>query len=1044
MMPGDIVSCNGPLGRGSVQAVGDDLITVSHFIHPGADGEIVETYSPAMVRRTHLMPETRAYVQLEGNLIPGRVLDHFPDDRRCIVRVSGAERVLPEAAVRVRANAPITDASRFLQHRVIESRRFHASRSMFVREYLERARAYRGVTSLASSSIDLVPHQIETARQVLSDPVQRYILADEVGMGKTIEAGLIIRQHLLDSTGTVLVVSPDALCAQWTEELAGRFHTESDFPGRCAIRTATEAMRGSSASHSLLVVDEAHDVLSDEGFYSWIERAAVAARGVLLLTATPPLDDPEAMLRMMRLLQPHMTDQDQRLAWLREAQDQRGRIADALRFIRPGNMQGTIQRGLDLLLETTDDDHIRQAVAEISEHDLRDGDAHVEPLLDLSAYVTETHRLLARAIRERRNGVLGMRMPVVGRQRPTVVLLEEHADRHWAVDAYVDSIALLEAPIEVVNSEAMSLIRSHLDALMTPMLTPRAEAQSEAPEHIDIHNAYADVLELSGQGEQAARLGEVGRLALEAVNENANVVILTHSQQAATDVFAELMARCRLRQRDVIRRLSDEDPRAALWFKERGDSGLDGSILVVDELGEVGQNLQRATMVIHAGLIIDPVRWEQRIGRFDRYGDAEVQEHVVVLGRSRFEAEWLDLLTEGFGLFDESRATLQSPMARLSNACLHDALVQGADGLCARWQAIVTTELADELERVEREEALALGSTATHQSDLYESVSRAEEAPSTDRWRDALLQWSSGAVQPDLANLRFMKWEEPGHLVTIAASTRHPPLIALDRLVEFSGALDEGRTTGTFERFWATRDHKRIFNPGHPFVEALLAFSREDDRGRTFAQLRSRPSLADLPDRACLLFDFYIEPDLSAAAATLEAAGTTHLETASLRRFAAAYFAPCFKSVWLSSDGGVVTAPDELALLNAPIDSNVFPGQFKRDATIRIDDWYRVDEALHGERWENVFERVRGAAAQWLGNDNDLAVAITTGAEALERVSLEQCRRMVARKEPGATEAATNWANLTEAIRSGIETPTIGVDACGLVVLSGIPLGDAP
>lgn len=65
------------------------------------------------------------------------------------------------------------------------------------------------MTGATSAAIELADYQLQVAHRVLSDPVQRYLLADEVGMGKTMEAGIIIRQCLLDDAdATVLVLTP--------------------------------------------------------------------------------------------------------------------------------------------------------------------------------------------------------------------------------------------------------------------------------------------------------------------------------------------------------------------------------------------------------------------------------------------------------------------------------------------------------------------------------------------------------------------------------------------------------------------------------------------------------------------------------------------------------------------------------------------------------------------------------------------------------------------------------------------------------------------
>jgi ATP-dependent helicase HepA len=77
------------------------------------------------------------------------------------------------------------------------------------------------LTALSSASVEFVPHQIAAVRRILTDPIQRYLLADEVGLGKTIEAALVVRQHLIDEPRTKVVIAvPSQLLEQWRSELS--------------------------------------------------------------------------------------------------------------------------------------------------------------------------------------------------------------------------------------------------------------------------------------------------------------------------------------------------------------------------------------------------------------------------------------------------------------------------------------------------------------------------------------------------------------------------------------------------------------------------------------------------------------------------------------------------------------------------------------------------------------------------------------------------------------------------------------------------------
>jgi ATP-dependent helicase HepA len=206
------------------------------------------------------------------------------------------------------------DATPLLAALSVESRRFYDGRSRFVHAYLQRAAAYQRITALSSASIELHPHQVEAARRVLSDVTQRYLLADEVGLGKTIEAGILIRQHLLDNApGSVLVAVPPALTSQWRRELAEKLRLEEQFPGQVDIVAFDElASLNETSGIGLLVVDEAHRIAAEASVDDLAQRlfdslAAVAygVAKVILLSATPLLQEPASLLRLLHLLSPN-------------------------------------------------------------------------------------------------------------------------------------------------------------------------------------------------------------------------------------------------------------------------------------------------------------------------------------------------------------------------------------------------------------------------------------------------------------------------------------------------------------------------------------------------------------------------------------------------------------------------------------------------------------------------------------------------------------------------------------------------------------------
>jgi ATP-dependent helicase HepA len=189
------------------------------------------------------------------------------------------------------------------------------------------------VFGLLGPRVGLIPHQLYIATQVARRHAPRVLLADEVGLGKTIEAGLIAHQLLLSERAQrVLVVVPEALIHQWLVEMRRRFNlrfslfdeqrftaTEDENPFHaeqkvlCSLdflasspKVARAALAG---DWDLLIVDEAHHLRWDEDDssleYDLIEALAEQTPGLLLLTATPEQLGRAGHFARLRLLDPH-------------------------------------------------------------------------------------------------------------------------------------------------------------------------------------------------------------------------------------------------------------------------------------------------------------------------------------------------------------------------------------------------------------------------------------------------------------------------------------------------------------------------------------------------------------------------------------------------------------------------------------------------------------------------------------------------------------------------------------------------------------------
>ena len=219
------------------------------------------------------------------------------------------------------------------------------------------------VRGFVGGRVDLLPHQMSIATEVAGRLVPRVLLADEVGLGKTIEAGLVLhRLHLTGRAARILILLPEALVNQWFVELLRRFNLLFSIfdEDRCAsivehdtaanpfldsqlvlcdvnflANDPARAKQAVDAGWDLLVVDEAHHLEwtpeAPGAQYLLVEQLAQKTPGLLLLTATPQQLGPEGHFARLRLLDPD-------------------RYSDLAKFLDEAEHYEQVARALDRLL----------------------------------------------------------------------------------------------------------------------------------------------------------------------------------------------------------------------------------------------------------------------------------------------------------------------------------------------------------------------------------------------------------------------------------------------------------------------------------------------------------------------------------------------------------------------------------------------------------------------------------------------------------------------------------------------------------------------
>jgi ATP-dependent helicase HepA len=405
------------LGVGKVIELSGLIATVAYFDFPGKEPPFKIKVQVEVVRVVSLPVQTRVFRHDEetGRWQVGRIVDG--EGPLCLVAFPNSVSAnVPREELEVRWRKPIANPVDFLSRQVTETPLFAAARSKFVRAVTAQRAACRGMSALLSSSIQLTDYQFNVVRKVLQDPVQRYLLADEVGLGKTIEAGLLVRQYALDvADAQILLIVPPPLVIQWREELIRRFGLRDWLEDHIWIIPSDDlsSIMNRIKTASMVVVDEAHHLSRktekiEHPLYELLRQFAPSVPHLLLLSGTPVLADTAGFLRILHLLDPVVFPINDLAGFERRVQS-RQVVAEIAASLIPENVLA-MENDLDRLHDIFGDDptlmkHIealRPIVQALPEEDDAD---FLSALGDLRAHLSETYKLHRRVLRNRRKAV---------------------------------------------------------------------------------------------------------------------------------------------------------------------------------------------------------------------------------------------------------------------------------------------------------------------------------------------------------------------------------------------------------------------------------------------------------------------------------------------------------------------------------------------------------------------------------------------------------------------------------------------------------------
>jgi SNF2 family DNA or RNA helicase len=474
--------------------------------------------------------------------------------------------------------------------------------------------------TLDANAITELPHQIDVASRVLRQMGGRALLADEVGLGKTIEAGIILKELAVRGLAKrILILTPAALVDQWQGELESKFFEDFDTPAepdewrrvKRAIVSYNRACRGKHQeailrqSWDLVILDEAHKVKNARSatykFVSAIER-----NFMLLLTATPLQNDLRELFNLVTLLRPGQLGTWREFAskYLTDGDRRRVRNPAALRELTSAVMVRTRRSSVAQALELP---------KRIPRH----------PTIHLSPPETAVYNGTVKFLRE-----LYARGFVTPGEAES---LEDRTRRRRRTGKGILSLEVIRL-CQRLCSSSMSLSES---------LKRFGDAELITPEYRTTALALA---------ETAARIAEHAKLVtLTGILQEHREQVIVFSEHLPTlnaigRHVAALGRRPILYQGGMSRQ---ERARRLSAFRNTPDG-----VFVSTRAGTEGLNLQFCNVLVNYELPWNPMVVEQRIGRIHRIGQKR-DAHIINLAAQRtIEAHILGLLDQKIRLFE--------------------------------------------------------------------------------------------------------------------------------------------------------------------------------------------------------------------------------------------------------------------------------------------------------------------------------------------------------------------------------------------------------
>lgn len=625
--------------------------------------------------------------------------------------------------------------------------------SKFIAADLKRRRASDNseklAVAVAGAQVDMNPHQVDAALFAFASPLSKgALLADEVGLGKTIEAGLVISQRWAEGKRRILIIAPANLRKQWHQEMNEKFFLPCaildsksynaevkagnfrpfDRTGSIIICSYQFARNKAADVHAnpwdLVVIDEAHrlrNVYKPSNVIAKTLKTALAERNKLLLTATPLQNSLLELFGLVSFIDEHTFGdlKSFREQFIGSTQERTFQILkERLKPICHRTLRRQVTAYVPYtkrhaILEEFSPDEAEDRLYNLVTAYLQRDNLQALPVSQRSLMTLVLRKLLASstfAIAGALNTISNRLRKRLDQNR-SISLVEELDEDYEALDETVEEWSDDEIePLTGADQRALELEIAELQEFSALATSIEQNAKGRALLKA-LEVGFAKAREF-GADEKAIIFTESRRtqsylLRVLADSPFADHIVLfngSNTDDGSKAIYKDWLARHI--GSDRVTGSKSADMRSALvdYFRE------EGKIMIATEAGAEGINLQFCAMVVNYDLPWNPQRIEQRIGRCHRYG----QKHDVVVinflnRKNEADQRVYQLLSEKFQLFEGVFGASDEVLGVIESGVDFEKRIAGIYQQCRQ-----TGEIKAAFDQLQQELSLEIDEAMTH------------------------------------------------------------------------------------------------------------------------------------------------------------------------------------------------------------------------------------------------------------------------------------------------------------------------------------------